>query len=350
MIGCGDGPRGPCATTGPIGTVCGFENPEDIEYLPAANIVLVSNMRMRDRGPDGATIGGFLSMLDLGTGAVRTVWPTDGADVAFDPLLADPVCTMPPRSGTFHPHGLTATAVDGRTIVHVVGHEPPDGGREAIEVFEVTGGGAATHVVWKGCVPIEAGVTGNDVTVADDGEVIMSNYQPSASVWHTIKANALGMATGDVRAWRRGRGWQRIPHTVARQPNGVAVSADGTALFFAEIGTGEVHRVSRRDPGPPSSVDVGGNPDNLAWTPRGTLLVATHTGGAAFLPCVFGYAPCRTSWEIHEIDPETMTSTLLFAGDGEALGAVSTPLVIGETMYLGSVFDDRIGVVRLPAR
>jgi hypothetical protein len=351
MVGCGDGPRGPCTTTGPIETVCGFQNPEDIEYLPSANIVLATNMRLRGRGPDGVTTGGFLSMLDLGTGTVRKVWPTDAPeDVAFDPQLADPVCTMPPRSGTFHPHGLTATAAGGRTIVYVVGHEPPDGGREAIEVFEVAGRGAATRVAWKGCIPVEARVTGNDVAVASDGEVIVSNYQPSASVWHTIKANLLGMDTGDVRGWRRGRGWQHIPHTSARQPNGVAVSADGTALFFSETGTGKVHRLSRRDPSPPSSVDVGGHPDNFAWTPSGKLLVAIHTGGAAFMPCVFGYAPCRTSWEIHEIDPEAMTSTLLLAGDGEVLGAVSTPLVIGEMMYLGSVFDDRIGVVRLPAR
>jgi hypothetical protein len=350
LIGCSDEPRGPCASGGTLGTVCGFENPEDIEHIPSAHVVLVINMRLQWRGPDGATNGGFISVLDLGTGEVSTARPAATSHSGHDAELGDPVCTMPPRAGTFHPHGLTSTTHNGRTLAYVVGHEPPDDGREAVEIFEVTGRGTTTRVTWRGCIPVEAGVTGNDVIVAPDGEVIISNYQPSASFWNTIKANALGMATGDVRGWKRGRGWMPVPHTVARQPNGVAVSPDGDTLFYSETGTGEVHRLSRTSPESPTSVSVGGNPDNFAWTPRGTLLVATHTGGAAFLPCVFGHSPCRTSWEVHEIDPDTMTETTILEGDGDALGAVSTPLVVGDLLYLGSVFDDRIGVVPLPAR
>ena len=73
---------------------------------------------------------------------------------------------------------------------------------------------------------------------------------------------------------------------------------------------------------------MGGNPDKLAWTRRGKLLVATHTQGAALLLCALGRAPCRTSWEIHEIEPETMASRLIRSHYGSIIGAVSTPLEV----------------------
>jgi hypothetical protein len=340
VAACGQPPRGPCAP-GVLGTVCGFENPEDVEYVEGADVVLVTNLRVPRR-----PTGGFLSALTPGATSPRRVWPTGAAtDVAPDPTLGDPACPGPPPPAAFAPHGATSKTREGVPHVWIVNHPAGDGGREAVEIFAVDGRGDEAAVSWKGCIPQEAGVMANDVAVATSGDVVVSNYQPSPSVWHSIKGAGLGLTTGDVLTWQRGRGWQHVAETAAALPNGVAVSADGTMLFYAETGTGRVHRLPLAG-GPRSGwAYVGGNPDNLSWTPRGTLLVATHTGGTSFLLCGLALRiPCRTPWEVHEIDPQTLAATRVFAHDGRDLGAVASAVEVGGRLYLGSVFDDRIGV------
>lgn len=343
-------PRGPCTMDGTLGTICGFENPEDLEFVPAANVILVTNMRFDGRDHDGIIRGGFVSAVVPGGTDVHKVWPTEAVTDEADPDLGDPICRTPPGHGTFYPHGLTSVTRGARTVAYVIAHQGESGGREAVELFEVKGQGEAVYLSWVGCIPLAPRTTGNDIAVAPDGEVIVSNYQPSASLWHTIKANAFGMVTGDIQAWTRERGWRTLPRTKASQPNGVAISPDGSTIFYSETGTGRVYRVSRRGSGMRASVDVGGHPDGLAWSGRGTLLSDTHTGGPALLYCLFGRSPCRTSWEVHEIEPATMSATLYLAHDGDTVGAASAPLVAGDHLYLGSIYDDRIGVAPLPSR
>ena len=60
IAGCGpSAPRGPCSLDGDIGTICGFENPEDVEYVSGADLLIASNARWDSR--DGGTTGGHLS-------------------------------------------------------------------------------------------------------------------------------------------------------------------------------------------------------------------------------------------------------------------------------------------------
>lgn len=349
--GCGGAePLEPCTTDGALGTICGFENPEDIEFVPAANIILVANMRFDARDRDGVTRGGFLSAVVPGTNDVRKVWPTERATDGIDLGLGDPICSTPPSPEAFYPHGLTSATQGGRTIAYVVGHQGEGGGREAVELFEVKGREANVHLSWTGCIPLRPRAMGNDLAVAPDGEVIMSNYQPSPSLWHTIKANVFGMVTGDIQGWTRAAGWRVLPQTGARQANGIAISPDGGSIFYSEIATGQVHRVPRTGGGRRVSADVGGKPDGLAWSSRGTLLSVTHTRGPALLRCMFVRSPCRTPWAIHEIDPDTMSAAPYAAHDGRVIGAVSALLEAAGHLYLGSIYGDRIGVIPLPLR
>jgi hypothetical protein len=129
----------------------------------------------------------------------------------------------------------------------------------------------------------------------------------------------------------------------------VFVSPDGTGVFYAETGSGRVSRVTRLGAAPgqgAAHVSIGGNPDNLSLSPRGTILAATHTDGAAFLLCAFGRRPCRTGWSIFEIDPANLRATLLLHHDGSTVGAVASAAEFDGRMYFGAVFDDRIGVWR----
>jgi hypothetical protein len=325
-----------------LGTVCGFENPEDVEAVPAAGLVLVSEMRPLIAGAGG----GRLDALPIGGRAARRLWPADGAVRA--PLLGDPACTAPPPDDAFAPHGITSrpTESPGTIRVAVVHHRV----RESIELFDLEGTGTTARLVWRGCVPLPAGTRGNDVALAPDGEIVASNWVPSleglSGIWSLAKGGA-GGTTGDVMAWRAGRGWRHLPGTTAAHPNGVAVSPDGATVYYAEAGASRVVAVPRdgaATDGARRQGAVPGSPDNLAWSPRGTLLVGTHTAGAKPVLCMLGRTPCRASWSLVEVDPATLAARETFHHDGTVVGAVASATEIDGCTYFGSVFDDRIGV------
>ena len=48
-----------------------------------------------------------------------------------------------------------------------------------------------------------------------------------------------------------------------------------------------------------------------------------------------------------EVDPRTLTVREVMSHDGSLLGAVSSALQVGDDLLLGSIFDDRIGIVEV---
>jgi hypothetical protein len=350
--GCGGASRGPCdpdPPPGKLGTVCGFQNPEDVEVVPSAGVLLVSEMRH-----PGAPEGGALAVISIDAqgdmmGEPRRLWPTDEAPRQRE-LVGDPACTKPPAAEEFAPHGIVHGRGEGQDVPRVAA--VVHGARERVDLFDLAGNGDGARLTWRGCAFLPEGTAGNDVALGPDGEIFVTNYQPTmkglAALYYMVKGG-LGWRTGDVMTWRRDRGWGRIPGTEAPNPNGIAVSADGRAILYAETGSGRIVRVPR--PGAntnerQASVSIRGNPDNLSWNSQSTLLVATHTDGAAFLLCALGRLPCRTGWSLFEIDPGTLRATELLHHEGDALGAVASAAEIAGRYYLGAVFDDRIGVWR----
>lgn len=354
VTGCATEPRGPCTAASPpgtVGSICGLENPEDVEPVKSAGVLLISELR-RDGG------GGTIKALPLQGASAdaqrpRRLWPTGDPQRDMQTggaAIGDPRCTQPPAPDVFAPHGMASapTEIAGVTRVAVVGH----GSREAVELFDLSGSGDAVRLAWRGCIPLPEGTVGNDVSLAPDGAVVVSNYAPALQGWaglfYTIKSG-LGGNTGDVMEWRPGQGWQHLAGSAAPSPNGVLVSPDGATVYYAETGSGRVSRIPRTGVPPggaPDTVRIGGNPDNLFLSPRGTILAATHTDGAVFLLCAFGRLPCRTGWALFEIDPKTMSATELLKHDGSVVGGVASAAEVDGTTYFGAVFDDRIGVWR----
>ncbi len=312
--------------------MCGFENPEDVAYAPAAGIVVVSEMRR-----DGQ--GGHIAGLVPGGHAPWRLWPTGGAgDLARAADAGDPSCSAP-DVGSFAPHGVF---VDRAGRLWVVNH----GGRESVEVFALRGTGADVALAWLGCVVLPPKAAGNDLAVAPDGELVVSNFMPHlGSLWGNVQLG-LGLMTGDVIVWRRDAGWRHIPETRASGANGVEVSPDGEWIYYAETGGGRVVRVARSG-GARVEATVPGMPDNLSWSDRGKLYVASHQSGLAFLRCAGGGA-CRAPWALYEIDPATMQVSEVLRGDGQVVGAIASAAEVAPRVYLGAVFGDRIGVWTRP--
>ena len=374
---CRGEPRGPCEPTPPpgeIGSICGFENPEDVAWVPAASLLLVSQMRHAGEGPGGSLAALALDPSGEPIAPPRRLWPpareaVESQASAHAPA-GDPECTQPPQAARFAPHGLAAGAPepDGALPIAVVAH----GEREAVELFALRGVGEAAALRWTGCVPLPANVVGDDVWLGADGEIWVTNYQPALTglrgLYYTI-VGGLGLPTGEVLRWRPGgapaslahasgaparlghagsdaaHGWEAIPDTRGPNPNGLVLAPGGATLGVAFTSARAV-AIRPLAPGGDAARDigVGGYPDALLWSSRATLLVPVHTNGFAVLRCRFGALPCTSPWKLMEIDPARGLASEIFAHDGSRIGAVSSVAEVGKRLYFGSVFDDRIGL------
>ncbi|HEY8155132.1 MAG TPA: hypothetical protein VII72_13480 [Myxococcota bacterium] len=358
-LACGAGePRRTCDPSPPpgsLGAVCGFANPEDVAWAPAAQLLLVSQMRHASDAP-----GGSLAALTLGPAGEpmappRRLWPPPQTSAESEPTapspLGYPACSSPPEAAGFAPHGLAlgTPGPDGELPVAVVGH----GAREAIELFALRGAGEAATLRWSGCIPLPANAIGNDVWLDEGGAVWVTNYQPALGglrgLAYTI-AGGLGLPTGEVLRWRDSR-WESVAGTRGANPNGLLLLPGHETLAVAFSGSGTVRlRPLAPEGGTAREVETGGHPDNLSLGPRATLRVAVHTSGLAFLRCRFGALPCAAPWKLMEIDPATGAASELLSHDGSLIGGVSSAVDVGDRIYLGAVFDDRIGVWKVPTR
>ena len=360
-LGCAGAPRPECVPDPPpgvVGSVCGFQNPEDVAAVPSARILLVSQMRHDDSEEGGSIAALPLAVDGVPAGPPRTLWPPASpeqqAGTAGSGAVGEAGCTTAPSPKRFAPHGIAVGVprADGSLPVAVVVHDP----REAIELFELTPAGGAHRLRWSGCVPLPPGATGNDVALAPDGSLLVTNFTPRsdglAAIYYAVRSG-LGLATGDVLARPPGGEWAHVSGTAAAYPNGIARSPDGAGFFLAETGTGRIAKLAFSAPAATSdlgSVQIGGHPDNLAWSPRGPLLAVSHTSGAAFLLCALGRRPCRSAWSLFEIDPEELVARERLRCDGAAVGGVASVAEVSGRFYFGAVFDDRIGVWRPPER
>ncbi len=372
-LACASAPlRGACAPGRPLGSACGFENPEDLAWAPTQRVLVSGQMRFAGAGgrllafdptsdevtelwPEATTVASPVAARSAGRvggeGAAGTARAGGGtgeqvgtpaeASAGAPPAtgggaaIGEPGCPEP-DAAAFAPHGVFADAAGNLLVVN-------HGGRESIEIFTLTGEGAATRATWRGCVQMPEGTSANDVALGPDGAILASNFAPSLESTLAGINMLFGRPTGDIMIWQQGRGWQAVPGSAASGPNGVAFSPDGETIFFAETGGGRVVRMAR-DGSRRIDVEVEGMPDNLSWTSEGQLLLAGHESALGFVACRSA-AACRSPWRVDEIDPATMKVREVFIHDGSVVGAVATAQAAGDRIYLGAVFGDRIGVL-----
>jgi hypothetical protein len=336
LVACGAPARDRCDAhppPGALGSICGFDRPEDLVAIPDAGLVLASGMA------PGAGLRA-LAIEDLERPAPRPwrIWPPASPDEG-SPSPAGAGCAGPPDPALFFAHGLTVAG----DRVAVVNH----GGREAIELFELAGASHAARLRWRGCIPVPEGVLANDVAIAPDGEILATHFVARrhglAQRYELLRA-ALGFETGEVIAWREGRGWRAVPGTRGAGPNGLVLSPDGSQIFFAENGRRRVVRVPREGIAagqPASSADVRFHVDNLAWTADDRLLAIVHTGGLAA-----AFQSCLMDWALWEVDPRTLAARERFRHDGSVLCGATSAIQLGDRFLFGTMSEARVGVWR----
>jgi len=354
-----------------VGSVCGFHEPGDVEAAIGAGLLLVAERSGEGRGGAiAARALGAESAWTSGSDAasaspsspggdrepgLRRLWPAadggagegGGEGGGGD---AEPSCDRPPDR--LSPHGMGSRETSEGVRLAVVSH----GSRDAVELFDLVGSGGSARLLWTGCVPLPPETGATDVAFAPDGEILVNDYLPAlgtppsaSALGAMVLASLAGRPTGAVRGWREGRGWRRVSGSEAPLANGIAVSPDGSTLYYSESATGRIARIPREGGAAPEHIAIGGNPHKLTWSPRGTLLALTHTDGAAIMRCtVLGQRPCRTGWALVEIDPASFAARERLRHDGSVVGAASSAAEVGGRIYLGSGFGDRIGVWRPP--
>jgi hypothetical protein len=350
------GPSSACDTSLPLITgceagaglepICGLMNPEDFAVLPGGDWLAVSQMA------SPAHHGGSLAALRVADDSFIRLYP-DGELAATDdgpnagvsaPGWGDPACPGPPDPERFAPHGIdTASATGGAALLLVINH----GDREAVELFEVDTSMARPSVTWRGCVLTPSDASGNDVAATSDGRFVMSNMarpQGALRSWWSGLRMAMGLDTGNVLEWSPESGWSDVEGSEASGPNGVAIDADGSTVYIAGYGSRELIRVRRANGPEVRTVDVPFRPDNITWTPEGSLLVAGQDAPLRqILACyALGSGTCALPFGVVEVDPDTLATDILLEHDGRvAIGTAIVALRHRDKLYLGTFRGNR---------
>jgi hypothetical protein len=313
--------------------ICGQRNPEDLVQVPGSNWIIGSGLA--DAAKPGS--GGLILVDPKTLTASRIVFKA--AAKAQAPFAA---CPGPLDASKFSAHGLNILAQGrGKARLFVVGH----GGREAIEVFDVASGRTGPTLTWTGCIQTPAGGQMNSVVALSDGRVLSTEFFAAPL---TMGDALQGKNTGAVFSWKPGQaGFEKLGGTELPGANGIEVSADRKYLFVAVTGTSSVMRYDLADTTRPAKVlKTEFRTDNLRWGPNGKLLLAGPGPDAACKP-----GPgvrCPLAPEVGSLNPETMALTVVLKTPSEpTFQGLSSALIVGDTLWLGSYQTDRVAFTKL---
>jgi hypothetical protein len=249
-------------------------------------------------------------------------------------------------------HGLALRpATDGRYTVYATNH----GGRESIEVFELTvgSGNAVPSAIWIGCVLLPPKLAANSVAAFSDGTLVATVLMLPGKTFE----DAFAMRnTGIVLQWMPSTAaFVELKGTELVANNGIETSPDDREFYVASTPTRRIYAFSRANPGAGPTrfaqlKDFG--PDNVRWTSENRLITAgliddePACGGRPKneqgIRCPMGYA-------VATIDPKTMTPTEIARGARTpAFTGTAMAAVVGKELWLGSFLADRLAYRRLP--
>jgi hypothetical protein len=346
-----------CAAANGWNLICGNENPEDLVPLPGTHWLIASGMKE----------GAGLKLVDTDAKTARLFYTGQPAQQRPDKNLF-PNCPAPPEAKTFNAHGLYLRRAQeaGLYKLYAVNH----GALESIQVFTVDAKGAQPSLTWIGCVPMPEGnkaypslgapatssrLAANSVAAFSDGTIIATVPNRPGT---TNRQRLSGEPTGDVVEWKPGTDSFRVlPGTQLAGNNGIEIALDEKEFYVVAFGTHTVFAFSRQDPRKPlrQTVAPGFMPDNLRWS--GNRLIAA--GPMVDEPACGGtrlavvddpvLTACHRGFMFAQLDPKTMAWTILaYAEPNPVISVVSTGVVVGDTLWVGSAASEAIAYRALP--
>ena len=326
-----------CAPGAKLSYICGLRAPEDLVQVPGASWIIASGLANAQQPGSG----GLYLINETTKTAAKVALPNTGA-----PSAPYDKCPGPLNPQTFSAHGLSIRPMGPRRAhLFVVGH----GGREAIEVFEVSSGGAP-KLAWIGCITPPAGTFMNSVTALADGRIFATNFYNAPL---TMQDALQGKDTGWVMQWKPGGQFEKVGGTDLPGPNGIEITPDYKWLFVAVTGTGRVVRFDLNDTWKaPTVINPNLRADNLRWGPDGKLLLAGPGPEPNCNPSSppRGLAnPCRQGPAVVSLDPVSLKTTdVLRIAPEAAFPGHAAALISGKTLWLGTYNGDRVAYSPLP--
>ncbi|MFT5888676.1 MAG: hypothetical protein ACI9BO_001499 [Zhongshania sp.] len=329
-----------CNAVGDKQALCGWQSPEDMELLPDGKTLLVSEM-----AKGHGRIAGHLSVLDTETDMRKllTILP------ANDQSLWGQAQCVSPVYDELGPHGIhLSQRADGMTQLLVVNH----GSRESVEYYQVLNAEDGYQLQWRGCAIPPEGSFLNDVVALPTGGFIATHMYsktdaPVGSLnFNEIKA-LLGFSPGYLLHFD-GQGFSRLGNYEGNYPNGIQISADGRQLYVNLWAESKIQKLDSRTGEVLAEAEVT-HPDNVQWDTQGNLLVTGHDFTINDLRICLNLesGACPGSFEVIQIEPETMATKKLLRHRGPPMGAATVTQQVGNNWYLGSFVGDRL--LKMPA-
>jgi hypothetical protein len=321
-----------CAAAGGLSFICGVQNAEDLVQVADTKWLLASGMAP----------GSGLHVVDTQAKTARNLYAAGSTGVRADRTkYANCPGPLDPKLAVLHGLSLRA-APGGRFTVYATNH----GGRESIEVFELSVTGAAPAATWIGCVPMPDKMPANSVASFSDGSLVATVLIKPGKTFEDAFA---GRITGAVYMWTPGApAFKELPGTELSANNGIETSPDDREFFVASTTTKRIVAFARNDTSKPLRTaqlkEFG--PDNVRWTRDNKLITAgmidnePACGGPpkteAGIRCARGYVAAT-------IDPKTMAVTEIARGPATpAFTGTAIAMRVGNELWLGSFNADRL--------
>jgi len=337
LLAQGPQPPAPCTPTAGLGFVCGVVNGEDLVLVPNTTWLLASGMAP----------GSGLHVVDTKAKTARVLYGGSIASARADKAqFASCPGPLDPKQMVLHGLALRAAA-GGRFTVYATNH----GGRESIEVFEVTTG-AAPAATWVGCVPMPDKLPANSVAAFSDGSLLATVLILPGKTFEDAFAQR---NTGAVFAWKPGTPtFTRLAGTDLPANNGIETSPDDREFYVASTTTKRIVAYARDKPGVALRTaqlkEFG--PDNVRWTADNRLITAgmiDDEPACSGAPKTEEGIRCPRGYVAATIDPKTMAVTELARGPRTpAFTGTAIAMRVGNELWLGSFFADRLAYRRLP--
>jgi hypothetical protein len=335
--------RPACDASGPIKYVCGLAGPEDLVAVPQTKWLIASAMSGE----------GGLYLVDTTQATTSRIFPTASASDRFDRKEYGS-CPGPLNPKQAITHGLSLKP--GRRSVHTL-YAVHHGDRESIEVFEVNAKATPPTVTWIGCAVVPDPVGINSVAALPDGGFVLTNFDPrqppppgGGRAGGLSPKLTAGEQNGEVWEWHAKSGWAKVPGSEAAGANGIEVSRDGKWIYVAQWGKQSFLRLSRgKTPVERQEIPLGFRTDNIRWAPDGKTLIVAGQGTAAAQPgAQRGRGQAAQATVAVRVNPQTMTfEELINQPPPPGVSAASVALLVGNELWVGSFFTDRL--VRYPA-
>jgi SMP-30/Gluconolactonase/LRE-like region len=314
------GPAG-CGPAGDLHFVCNLISVEDFVPVSGGHYLVGGSYKLGSAG---------LYLIDTRAKSAKAV----ALSLSDKPDSQYAGCAAPDLK-SLETHGLDVKVSAGEITVYAINH----GGRESVEIFRLHP--AAGTAEWIGCALPPAGMNGNSIAALPQGGFVMTKFMDSRDK-QGFQHILAGQVTGAVFQWTPGKGFSEVPGTQLSGDNGLLASADGRWLYINAYGSREIYRVPLSGKGERSVAKVDFCPDNLRWSPDGSILATGQFINAQTLSSLHGWATVR-------LDAKTMAVKPVVKEPGYKVFDDATSAVeVGDTLWFGTFRGDRVAYLPLP--